>query len=442
MLQQNSGDNDKPFKLYKYTLTKDDGSRASKKLLTISTLSKDTMLESVAKKFQQKHPDIKVEIKSMSEDRHNINDEGIKKFNAEIMSGKASDLICLDGLPYKKYIDKKIFADISEIISKDSTFDTNQFYNNIIEACKYKGKLYAMPVSFAFGAVQVDKALSDAQGIKLEGDDWTWETFAEDVSKVSGDKNGDGKADIYGLAKTDPLELFEYIFSSRMKQFVDMENKQCRFESKEFIELLKMVKALSSKDIMHSRLDYGALYQESSRGTIGFNFIDDMSTFDYTVSKSMLGDKAEVHAMPLSGGNIPRTFDATMFAINNSSKLKEEAWEFIKFMTLDETFGRNNPVNKNASENMLKEMMKSENSSTLAVSDESGKTRTTVIEPLTSKQYEHIKSVIASLGQLNDYNMQLKAIIEEELKSYLNDQRSAEDVAKLIQNRVNIYLNE
>jgi len=442
MMQQSGDDRDKPFKFYKYTLTKDDGSRASQKLLTISIMNQDTMLESMAKKFQQKHPNIKVKIKSMSERRLSVSDEEIKKFNAEIMSGKASDLICLEGLPYKKYIDKNIFADISEIISRDSTFDMNQLYKNIIEACKYKGKLYSMPVSFTFDALQADGALTDAQGIKLEGDNWTWETFAEAARKASGDKNGDGKTDIYGLAKEDPLKLFEYIFSSSMKQYVDMENKQCHFDSEEFIELLEMVKVLSSKDVMHSTLDYDALFQGSSRGTIGFSFIEDMNNFAYAVSKSMLGDKAEVHAMPLSGEDMPRTFDATMYAISSSSELKEEAWEFIKFMTSDETFGRNNPINKNASEKMLKEMMKSETSSVLMVSDESGKTKTINIGPLTNDQYEHIKLTIASLGQLNDYNLQLKAIIEGELKSYLNDQRSAEDVAKLIQNRVNIYLNE
>jgi ABC-type glycerol-3-phosphate transport system substrate-binding protein len=400
------------------------------------------MLESMAKKFQQKYPHIKVEIKSINEGGYSISDEGLKKFNAEIMSGKASDVICLNGLPYKKYIDKNIFTDISEIISRDSTFDINQFYKNVIEACKYKGKLYAMPVSFTFDAVQVDKALTDAQKIILEEGGWTWKTFAETALKLSQDKNSDGKTDIYGLAKTDPLELFKYIFSSSARQFIDMENKQCSFDSEEFIELLKMVKALNSKDIMHNKLDFDALYMEGSRDTIGFNFMNDMNTFGYSISKSMLGDKAEVYAMPLGGENLTRAFDATMYAINSSSNLKEEAWEFIKFLTSDETFNRDNPINKNASENMMKEMMKPETSSALMMSDESGKTKTIVIDPLTNKQYEQIKSIIASLGQLNDYNLQLKGIMEGELKAYLNDQRSAEDVAKLIQNRVNIYLNE
>lgn len=359
------------------------------------------------------------------------------------MSGKASDLICIEGLPYKNYIDKNIFADISEIVRMDSTFDESEFYTNIIEACKYKGKLYAMPVSFYFDAVMVDKALTDAQGIKLEEDSWTWETFTEAALKLVKDDNGDGKMDIYGAAKTDPLKLFDYIFSSSEKQFIDMKNKQCRFDSEEFVKLLEMLKALSNKDTMHTNLDYDSLFNgESSRGTIGFNLVDGISPFSVTMSKNMLGDKTEVLAMPLGGENGLRTFDATMYAINNNSKLKEEAWAFIKFLISEDTLIPNNTINKNAFENLMKVMMEAKNSSILYTTTDSGEMKTTIIGPLTNKQFEQMKSTISSLGKLNEYNLQIKSIIEGELKAYLSNQRSAEDVAKLIQNRVNIYLNE
>ena len=378
----------------------------------------------------------------MDEDGGSTGDEEIKKFNAEIMSGKASDLICLEGLPYKNYIDKNTFVDISEIIRNDSTFDISQFYTNIIEACKYKGTLYAMPVSFSFDAVMVDKALTDGQGIRLE-DSWTWEVFAEAALKLVRDNNGDGKTDIYGVAKTDPLKLFDYIFSSRIKQFIDIENKQCHFDSEEFVKMLEMTKALSNKETMHTKLDFNTLFDgESSRGTIGFNPVDDMSAFYYTTLKYMMGDKAEVLAMPLGSEKGLRTFDATMYAINNNSKLKEEAWAFIKFLISDDALDSYNTINKNASENMMKEMMKVEYSCTSFITADSGEMKAIISESLTNKQFEQMKSIISSLGQLNEYNLQLKSIMEGELKAYLSNQRSAKDVAKLIQNRVNIYLNE
>lgn len=440
LLQQDYGNNEKLFKFYKYTLTKDDGSR---KLLTISTLNKDYQLEIMAKKFQQQHPKIKVEIKNMIEEGRSISDEEIKKFNTEIINGKASDLISLDGLPYKKYIDKNIFVDLSELISKDSTFDTSKLYMNIVDAGKYKGKLYAMPVSFSYNAVQVDKALLDAHGIKLDENSWTWETFTEAALKMVTDNNGDGKTDIYGVAKTDPIKLFDYIFSSRIKQFIDMENKQSNFDSKEFVKLLEMVKKLSDKDVMHDKLDFMALSNgESSRGTIGFNLVDNMDNFYYTMTKYMMGDKAEVLAMPLDSEKVYRTFDANMYAINNKSKLKEEAWKFIKFLTSEDATLTNHTINKNAFENKIKETMKAENSNRIATYTDSGEMKITELEPISSEQFEQIKATISSLGQLNEYNLQLKSIIEGELKAYLSNQRSAEDVAKLIQNRVSIYLNE
>lgn len=51
------------------------------------------------------------------------------------------------------------------------------------------------------------------------------------------------------------------------------------------------------------------------------------------------------------------------------------------------------------------------------------------------------KASLRDVGYINSNN-KIQSIISEEVKAFFSGQKSAEDVAKLIQNRVMTYLNE
>ena len=65
-----------------------------------------------------------------------------------------------------------------------------------------------------------------------------------------------------------------------------------------------------------------------------------------------------------------------------------------------------------------------------------------VAEPLTKAEIDSYMNVIKSADKLVNYNESISDIIIEEAQSYFSGQKDAASVAKIIQSRVQIYVNE
>ncbi len=64
------------------------------------------------------------------------------------------------------------------------------------------------------------------------------------------------------------------------------------------------------------------------------------------------------------------------------------------------------------------------------------------LEPLTQEQVDDFKAMIDGASVAGNYDSDIMDIINEEAEAYFSGDKSAEDVAALIQNRVGIYLGE
>ena len=65
-----------------------------------------------------------------------------------------------------------------------------------------------------------------------------------------------------------------------------------------------------------------------------------------------------------------------------------------------------------------------------------------VIEQFTKEQVDQIIEFVYSVDKGYYYNTDVQNIIMEESEAYFSGQKSAEDVAKIIQSRVQIYVDE
>ena len=64
------------------------------------------------------------------------------------------------------------------------------------------------------------------------------------------------------------------------------------------------------------------------------------------------------------------------------------------------------------------------------------------IEPLTQEQVDYFMNIINGVDGSYQYDEELVTVVSEEAAAYFAGQKSAEEVAKLIQSRVQIYINE
>ena len=67
---------------------------------------------------------------------------------------------------------------------------------------------------------------------------------------------------------------------------------------------------------------------------------------------------------------------------------------------------------------------------------------TVKMKPLSQDDVQKIYDYVVSIKTLNNGNYEVENIIKEEASAFFSGQKTAEEVAELIQNRVTTYLNE
>lgn len=148
------------------------------------------------------------------------------------------------------------------------------------------------------------------------------------------------------------------------------------------------------------------------------------------------------------------------FAMSANCANKDAAWEFLR-MFYTEDYQKNIgglPTNLNVYNEKLKKAMTpqyqqdaegnfllDENGEKIPISTGGmGMPDGSVVEfyALTQEQADRLGDLINSTTRLADYNSSVFDIVKEQAQAFFAGQKSAEDVAKLIQSKANIYVNE
>ena len=64
------------------------------------------------------------------------------------------------------------------------------------------------------------------------------------------------------------------------------------------------------------------------------------------------------------------------------------------------------------------------------------------IKPLTQEEVKKFSDFVLSINLLYSGNSEVSDIISEECSAFFSGQKTAEEVAEIIQNRVSVYINE
>jgi ABC-type glycerol-3-phosphate transport system substrate-binding protein len=166
-----------------------------------------------------------------------------------------------------------------------------------------------------------------------------------------------------------------------------------------------------------------------------------------TAVNKILKSQMELFLPPgISGKNHPTGIVNQFIAINNSSKYQQEAFEFIKLLLSEKyqnyTYTAYLPVNKKASKSLV-----------YKYTGDTG-IRTDVVDfiPVGESPYNLVPLSNDICKQMNNYIEDMDScyyvddnilkMINEEVDSFIQGKQTSAQAAKIINNRVSIYLNE
>lgn len=368
---------------------------------------------------------------------------GTTQLNNDIISGKMPDILLADPttLPMDSYIAKGLIADVGKLIEKDEELSQIEYLENVFKAYSVNDKLYYVIPNFAVQSMMGKASiLGDKTG-------WNMQEFMEFVKGLP-----EGTQAIGELTR----DGFMY-YATRYcgNELVDVSTGKCNFNSPDFIAMLEYAKTLPEElSEEYYGEDYWMTYQSQYRDerTILANvYISSMRDMSYQMN-GYFGEDVTFVGFPseTKNGTIICQHDG-MYALSAKSKNLEGAWEFLRYYLTEEyqnSLEWGLPVAKQAFMDRAKEGMERP-----YYTDESGEKveydnyfdingESVILDPLSQEQVDQVVEVILSANKLQYYNEDIQNIITEETAAFFEGQKSANDVAQIIQSRVQIFVDE
>ncbi|WP_289355582.1 ABC transporter substrate-binding protein [Paenibacillus sp. S-12] len=419
-------------------------STTEKKKIVFSTGFPNDYFKLAKQHYEAKHPNITIELQSVESDDSQL-EQSMEKFvkttNTALLSGKGPDLINLDQLPSADYITKGLLTDMSKIIDKDPAFKKEDYFNNVLYGIKANGGIYGMPLYFFVYGLIGNQTFIEKSGVTFDDTRWTWADFAETAKQLT--KNADKEYFRYALGGITPEHMLSKFFNDQYGSYVDQVNGEAKFDTSNFIQMMKQVKSLYDNKIVNS-----------TEFSLIFNPVQINSPEDYirVLRQSEFGGKfaykSKLYLSPNPEEGKPgATFRTYMtLGINNKSSVKPEAWDFIKYMVSEEMqsqakstgFSINKASYKKRSMKLLK-------TGKVESDQPIGPMKGQVFE-ITQKDIDDLEKfvngAIYPVHPPRSSPNKIDKIVQEESLAYFSGQKTPEAVAELIQNRVTTVLNE
>lgn len=404
--------------------------KEEKKVVTLSLKEPNPYYEAAAKKFKEKYPDIDLQIQSFKqpgEERVDM-EKYIKTTNTALLSGKGADIIEVTGLPVDKYVNQKLLLNMSDMLNQDKTVNKSDLQTNVLDAMKRNGGLYTMPASFFLRALIGDGDALQEANVKVDDKSWSWKQFGEIARKLV-QQSESGKDRRHALGNESPEVILQEWVADSYGEFVDLSTRKAKFDSPAFTDLLRQVKKLYDDKILTAQpVDNERPLFNSARILAPADFIG-----HYTNPKLL----QKPHPEGKTGGI--RIVTTSELAIQANSAVKEDAWKFMAFLLSEEVqsspYEEKFSLLKSVNEKKLDELRKQTKGGVYKHAD--GKTA-----KVSEEDFARFKQFLHTADNYSDLDVKVLNIIYDEAEAFFSGQKSAEEVAKLIQNRTTTYLNE
>ncbi|QHT62205.1 carbohydrate ABC transporter substrate-binding protein [Paenibacillus lycopersici] len=428
----------------------------AKQTVTVSVFTEDRFLEESVSKFEQAHPNIDIQIQETvptdtSGNQMRIQsgpsgDNGpaagdIEKYvntvGAALMSGKGSDLIATGYLPVDRYLDKGMFADWSELVGKDKSFNSADYYERVLKGMTGSAGWYAIPVGFSLDVLIGNQSALDSAG-GVNDKTWNWKQFialCDKISKQAAAKGGNAHV----LSGLKPEDLLGYWAETVYSKLVTKNGNSSSFDMDAFRGYLEQVKKLYDSGAMSAE-DLGRMQQVFSKMNIS-------EPMQLATLPSALGNGEGVVLNPPGTGEdegLPFSSDLA-FALNARSKVKPAAWEFEKFLLSEEIQAspsmRSFPVHQAAVKTKLEQFAEMQKSGKMKmmIKDKNGSAQSLTVTP---EEIDSVLKLLPTVGKYEKKDTKVIAMIREEAASYFSGGKPAEAVAKSAASRIETYLNE
>lgn len=365
--------------------------------------------------------------------------DNISQLNLDLTSGNVPDILITGSYtPTETYIAKGLFTDLYDYIDNDSELSRDDFVPNLLSSFETNGKLYRFTDSFTVYTVLGKTSIfGNNMGITVDK-----------LNEIAASRSPETEL-FAGFTKTD---ILRYAMEMSGSEFIDFKNGSCDFNSEDFTKILEFANGHIND------IDFDSYFDDAFWSRFDTMFSDESALLmvayltDYTdiicFEHTQFDAKVTALGFPCTN-RIGTSFVVDSgFSVAEKSANKEGAWEFVRTLLLPEYQDciAQFPVRKDSLEKYAASAMKYDPDRVIQPIVMMGGMALSVgvrnIDPMKQVDIDKVNEVIASANGIMSYNENVLEIITEEAAYYFDGSKTAEDVAALIQTRVQLYLDE
>lgn len=420
--------------------------------LTLATFYLDSQLRSRILEFNRTNPDYRIVVRDYSEYVTGEEDlsAGITKLNTEILSGNVPDLISMNYLSTAQYAARGVLEDLWPFIDADAELGRAGLMTQVLDAMSIDGKLYRITDSFSLNtAIGMRQVVGDV-------DNWTVAAAQQAMESLQ-----EG-ATYFNITSTKDVVLSSCL-SRSVDAFVDWQSGKCSFDSPEFVALLEFSNSFP-EEFDYSKFDWADYEADEVRMREGRQLLasayvssfDDLQYYDGILK----GENVYV-GWPTGNGENNHSFQTGQtLAMTTRCEHKDAAWAFMRTLLTSEltTDIYSFPINRELFDRAAKiamtpeyetdengEYVLDENGDKIEISSggmSANGGETVEFYAVTQAQYDKFMALLDQTTAVESYDSNVLDIITEETGAYFAGEKSAQDTAAAINNRVGLYVAE
>lgn len=380
--------------------------------------------------------------------------ESGEKLNHDIVSGHMPNILMAEGLPngesipMESYIKKGLIADVGALIAKDEELSGQEFMGNVFDAYSVDGKLMYVVPSFFISTMAARTSLVG------DGNDWSMKKMAEVLAGM-----GPNAQLLDGL---DRSTFLRKAIRYRGNDFIDRETGKCSFDSQEFIDIIEFAYTLPEEGSSVGESEEACQMQYLRNQTLLMElpvttFLPNVDERLFFRLNGLLGGDYVLTGFPAASAESAGDGEGAiisgdnLMALSAGSENESGAWDFARYY-LTEEYQKSLEIGLPVRKDLFEEWAREETRRSY-YRDENGERveydltlyrngEEIVVPPLDQGQLEELIAYVESVTTLPFEDNNVMNIINEEMGACLAGQKTAEETAKLIQNRVQLYLSE
>lgn len=412
-----------------------------KTVVTLGCISLDGQTSKKVTEFNKKSDNVKIVVVDYSQ--YGTPEDTSKAelmLKNDIASNNCPDIMVVNPNmlgQIRKYANKNAFYDLSKCLANDSELSKESFLPNIIEVCTINDTLAFLPASFYVYTYGMKESLYNQLG---------GEASLSNIDQIEGLVSG--KA-IRGGTKSDVLWNAIYFDTA---SYVDLDNGKCNFDTDQFKSLLEYANTYPTEYEYSADPDDYVTYLRKDDSAYVSVFATDFRNIN-RIEKETCGENMVLVGYPSQGGSGAFVGLDTTFAISAKSQHADEAWQFVRefllpeYQVSDEIWDlptTNVGIDSCIAEAMSKRYNIDEMTGEKIEYDETYSIGGVeyVISPMTQDRADYYRDYISSITNLLCYDQEIMGIVNEEAAPFFAGDKTADDVAKILQSRISIYVKE